>query len=330
MRAFASAGRRLGDGARVDGPRPVTGSLAAAAGAALIALAVATCPSHDGFEAFLTSAAAHPSGFLGSVSALIGSLRIAVGSSSNSYLILRTGAHRGARFVGAFGTWVVLPRLPSMRMPSMRMPTSLVAAACSRDSPPPHESFALLCVAGIAVCWLAPRVAWRHGVCSLGAVRAGRPWVMLTANVAHFSAVHLAHNLLTILHLGPLVHAALGCERALCLLLASGLAASAASVLWHAALSRRDGSFHQDEGSVGASGVAIGLAAANAVLYPRTGVRMYGADLSAGQQLVLYLALDALAARGGAGGSSVDVSAHVGGAIAGYALASRWGTPWPW
>ena len=80
-----------------------------------------------------------------------------------------------------------------------------------------------------------------------------------------------------------------------------------------------------DNYAIGASGVAMALVAANAALFPSVGVRMYGVELSAHHLPLAYLLLDAFSARGQRG--EVDLSSHVGGAIAGWVLAQRW-KPW--
>ena len=63
----------------------------------------------------------------------------------------------------------------------------------------------------------------------------------------------------------------------------------------------------------------------NAALFPQVAVVMYGVELTAWQVPLLYLFFDALSASGRRG--DVDVSAHAGGAAAGWLLASRW-RPW--
>ena len=116
---------------------------------------------------------------------------------------------------------------------------------------------------------------------------------------------------------GRILRASLGCERLVQLLALACLASSSASLLWHGILHRR-----RNEGSIGASGVALALVAANAALFPSTRVRMYGAEMAASHQLIAFLVLDAAASQDGA-----DFSAHVGGAACGWALVRWWGRP---
>ena len=286
---------------------------------AIGAIAVATCPSHDSFEAYLATASQHPAAWLGGV---LEKLRISVAAETKSYLILRSGIFRGRRFVGAFHTWWRLPSLPSV---SLGLPSltggRLSSLVCNADGAAPHEHMAFLFIVGFLLQQLAPpRVMARHAHCSLSALRQGRVWTLLTANLAHANPAHLLHNLLQLLHLGPILHGALGCEKAAGLLLATCLAASAGSVLWHGVLGGRAGA-----GSVGGSGVAMGLVAANAALFPHVTVVFYGLELQAHLVPLFYLALDVLSAGGRRG--DVDVSAHAGGAAAGWFLATRW-RPW--
>lgn len=282
-----------------------------------MAAAAAACPSHDAFEAYLNAASAHPSGFLGSLTSIAEKLVISVSAETRSFVIFRTGTFRGRRFVGACGSWV---RLPSFDIPNLG---GAAASVCRADGGAPHEQLALLCVVGFVLMRLSPGRCHRHGLCTLNALRSGRVWTALTSNLLHAEPVHLLHNLLQILHFGPVVHAALGCEHALQLLVASALASSLASVVWHGLMNRRRG-----EGSIGASGVAIALVSANAALFPRHTVSMYGLELSAAAVPFVYILLDALATRGQHG--EVDVAAHAGGAAAGWALAQLRRAPRLW
>lgn len=316
MAAFRGAGRRLADGAEVAPPPPAASTQIAYALVAVgLAVAVATCPTHDGFEEYLTAASAHPSKWIGTLSAMAERLRVSITAESHSYLLFRTGCRSGKRFVGAFGTWVALPAVPEFT--SLAVPDFSV---CRHADSAPHELFAMLCLATFVLMSAAPRFGWRHCSCSLSALRAGRLWTLLSSNMAHGSVPHLANNLMQILNLGPMIHAAIGCERALGLLACACLASSLSSVFWHGVLGGRAGA-----GSIGASGVAMALVAANAALFPSVGVRMYGVELSAHHLPLAYLLLDAFSARGQRG--EVDLSSHVGGALAGWVLAQRW-KPW--
>ena len=328
MAPFRGEGRRLHDGAPMQAERP--SKLLTVIAPILVALAVGLCPSHDDFEKYLAAAAAHPSGYLGNVMALADRLRISVTSESKAYLLFRTGSHRSRTFIGILGTWVALPRLPSagggLSLPSFPRDWNLASSVCtSGASGRPDEMFALLCVCGFLLLQWSPRFAMRHGFCSLSSLSEGRLWTIVTSNFIHGNPAHLLHNVINVLHLGPVIHSALGCERAAKLLGASMLASSAASVLWHGMYHARRGG-----GSVGASGVTMALVAANAALFPHVVVRMYGFELTAGQLPLMYLLLDVISAggrRGAAAADSIDISAHLGGALAGWALGTRW-KPW--
>ena len=204
----STGGRRLRDGAVVTPNAGVSDSLKSAIAAAVTVIAVVTCPTHDGFEAHLAAAQSHPSGFVGGISSLAGRLQIAVSAESRSWLFFRTGTHRGGTFLGAFGTWVWLPVPSALTLPSLTKLSSAPAAMFCRSNGEgtPHELFALLSIVGFCVATVAPRVCYRHGMCSLNAVRGGRPWVIITANLIHFDPIHLLHSLLSVLQNGPVIY----------------------------------------------------------------------------------------------------------------------------
>ena len=318
---FRSAGRRLNDGAAVAGQSASRGTVYFA-GLSAVVIAVAMCPSHSSFESYLVAAAAHPSGLLGSLASVAQRLKIAVLAESRSYLLFRVGTLHGRSFIGAFGIWAWVPAPPQVSFGMPRDVSSLMPSFCAAGSSAPHELFAQLCIVGFLLFQFSPRVSMRHAYCSLNALRDGRLWTALTANVAHAHPLHLLHNMLQLLHLGPVVHSVLGCEKSLMLLVLASLASSAASVVWHGVLHRRGGA-----GSVGASGVVSALLAANAVFFPNTIVHLYGFELSALPALAVYLLLDALPTGGRQAGGEIDVSAHAGGVLAGWVLAKRW-KPW--
>ena len=274
------------------------------------------------FESFLVSASAHPSGFMGQLTSIAEKLRVSVTASSSSYLIFRIGSHRGQRFFGGYGTWFALPKIPQMPRLELNLPRSLQDAAapfCARDALPPHELFAMLCIVGYLAVEFAPRKTWPNALCSVSSMRAGRVWTLFFSNLVHANFVHLVNNLVQILNLGPFLFPTLGCERSLGLFVCAMLASSVASLLWHGYYKGRRGA-----GSIGASGVAMALVAANAALFPDVVVHVYGVELTAAQVPVAYLLLDVMLSRPG---MEIDVSSHVGGALAGYVLARRW-RPW--
>ena len=130
----------------------------------------------------------------------------------------------------------------------------------------PHEQLALLALLGFVVAINFPRFTRRHGFCSLDALRGGRLWTLVTSNFADGEPAHLLHNLLHLLHLGPVMHGALGCNKAAQLLLAIAIASSFASIFWNGVLGGRS---HTP--AVGGSGLVMGLVAANAALIERRG-----------------------------------------------------------
>ena len=233
-----AGGRRLSDGAFVAPEKRIfpRGTLPVA----VLVLGIASCPSHDSFAAYLSDAASHPSGFLGGLSALGQRLRVAVSAESKSYFLCRIGRFRGYRFLGCFGTWISLPdpSFLTMQLPILReLFTSSFCGSAGGGSP--HEAFVLLCIVGFA-CWhFFPRVMYRHAVCSLRVLQSGRVWTLITSNLSHASPMHLLHNMMQLLHFGPVLKSVLGCEKLLLLISFACIAASTASVIWHGFLSSR-------------------------------------------------------------------------------------------
>ena len=317
LRIATLRGGKIDDGQGTQLSRSLwIGLSVAAVGVAVAAMAL--CPSHDSFEEFLTAAARARGSLLERFTA-------AIAAETHSWVLFRTGSHRGRHFVGVLGAWLSLP-------------SSLVQRRVA-----PHELYAVLCVGIFLVGRLAPAFIGAHGLCSLHHVRAGRLWVLLTSQLVHQEPVSLmSATLLPLLSFGPIVQSALGSKRSALLLLGAALAASATSLLWQAACQAVRGKEAHDAsagggsagggsagggsaggGSVGGGSVAMGVIAANAALHPDSLCDLFGmVKLTAGQLLVLFFVVDAV--FGG-----VDLAAHMGGAGAGYALAQRWGrSPW--
>jgi len=311
-------GRRLSDGQRISDPdashaRWVDRSaLLLAAG---FGIAVATIPSHSSFVEYLDSVAQHPAGTFGSFFSTAERIRIALLAESYSWLFFRLGRFRGDVYVGCFHTWCLVPQLPASA--TTASVTTFSRTVCQKTGGA-VQAFVLLCCAVHLLWYVFPRTMQHMTACSLRALQKGRLFVLLTANISHYSLLHLIHNMLQIMHLGPTIQAVLGCEDLLCLMVLSALGSSLASVLWNGVLGERP-----HVGSVGASGVAMSLVAANAALFPHVPVFMYGLELTPAQLVCVYLLLDTISQRGELG-SRVDVSAHVGGAAAGWWLAKRW------
>jgi membrane associated rhomboid family serine protease len=123
-----------------------------------------------------------------------------------------------------------------------------------------------------------------------------------------------------LLEVGPIAQVVLGCDDLLVIMLGAALASSFASIAWHGVLGNRP-----SDGSLGASGVVMALVAANAALFPRTHVLIYGLEVPAPHAVLFYLFLDVLAqSRVAGGGGGIDVSSHVGGALFGWLYVKRW------
>lgn len=140
-------------------------------------------------------------------------------------------------------------------------------------------------------------------------VQQGQWWRLLTAAFLHIGAMHLAMNMLGLLLIAPTVERIYGHRLFLLIYLGAAVAGSAASLHFSA----RGGV------SVGASGAVFGVAGALllAVLHHRQRLpRMFGKRTLGGIGFfVVYSLVQGLA-------PGVDNAAHVGGLLAGAALAS--------
>mmetsp|Transcript_23005 Transcript_23005/g.74492 ORF Transcript_23005/g.74492 Transcript_23005/m.74492 type:complete len:329 (+) Transcript_23005:83-1069(+) len=311
-------GRRLVDGAIVESEsRASTYGLV---GVSLLLLAL-TSPSHESFIEHLTVLTNHPSGLMKSLSLLASSFHATIAAKSESYVFCRLGIYRDERYLGLLGTWVQLGGIGSMiaggsrtSVLSMKAATSWMCA--SKFSP--CELVVMLSLL-LHIMWRThPRAMARHAICSMRAVQEGRVWVLLSSAVSHASFLHLLHNCLHLLEVGPIAQAVLGCDDLLVLIVGAALASSFTSIAWHGILGNRPA-----DGSLGASGIVMALVAANAALFPRTHVLIYGLELSAPHAVLFYLVLDVLTQSRGAGGG-IDVSAHAGGALFGWLFVKRW------
>jgi rhomboid protease GluP len=149
-------------------------------------------------------------------------------------------------------------------------------------------------------------VAWGSNVSSL--TLHGQPWRLLTSLFVHGGAMHLALNMFSLWLLGLMLEQRVGAWRLLATYLASGLAASLATVWYHT------GGIN----STGASGAIFGLYGLMLVLLLSKKVVLDKSDRRAMLGLVLYLVLSNLIS--GLTGN-IDNIAHVGGLLMGLLLA---------
>jgi membrane associated rhomboid family serine protease/ribosomal protein S27AE len=129
---------------------------------------------------------------------------------------------------------------------------------------------------------------------------------LVTNAFVHFGILHVIFNFYALIQLGPLLERLFGRSRFLVLYLVCGVAASAASLWWH---------WEQPVVSAGASGALFGLIGASIVY----GLRRGGAF---GRSLFSeMLRWGAFALLFGFVVNGVDNAAHIGGALAGAAMA---------
>jgi rhomboid protease GluP len=144
------------------------------------------------------------------------------------------------------------------------------------------------------------------GALSRDAVLDGEVWRLVTAIMLHGSAEHLVSNAIALFILGMVCEHAFGRAQFALLFVATGVAGSLASLLVNPGP------------SVGASGAIFGLQAAAIVLFRRHRERLLLRDRRIGVMLLVWALYSILS---GFVTPWVDNGAHVGGAIAGAAIA---------
>jgi len=144
------------------------------------------------------------------------------------------------------------------------------------------------------------------------AVRGKNGLGTLLSHFAHADFGHLAVNMLALYFFGPRVESALGPWMFLLLYAASGVAGTLAVLLFH----RND----PGHSALGASGCIAGVVFATVVIAPTTSMvfLLFPFPIPAPVFAVLYLLASSLMMRRG---DHVAHEAHIGGAIAGFALA---------
>ncbi|MCW2850204.1 MAG: rhomboid family intrarane serine protease [Marmoricola sp.] len=127
----------------------------------------------------------------------------------------------------------------------------------------------------------------------------GAWWQVLTSVFAHEQALHIGFNMLALYFLGPMLEQVLGRARFLALYLVSGLAGSAAVMLFAASNSQ----------SLGASGAIFGLMGALAVIALKVRGQVQSILMWIGLNLVFTFTV-----------GGISWQAHIGGLVAGAAV----------
>jgi rhomboid protease GluP len=149
---------------------------------------------------------------------------------------------------------------------------------------------------------------------SLATVAEGRYETLVTACFLHAGLIHLAFNMLALWQAGPLVERGVGSARMAPMYLLAGAFGNLLSVLY--------GWFSGSGGiTVGASGAISGVIAAALVV----GWRTAGWRGPLTQAMARWLGFVVLfGVLSNMGGGHIDNSAHIGGALAGAAIAGLW------
>jgi rhomboid protease GluP len=148
----------------------------------------------------------------------------------------------------------------------------------------------------------------------LATVGEGRYETLVTACFLHYGVVHIAFNMIALWQAGPLVERAVGSARMAPMYLLAGVFGYLLSVLygWYVGTGGM---------SVGASGAISGVIAAALVVGWRTG-GWRGPLTQAMARWLGFVVLFGLVSN--LGGGNIDNAAHVGGAVAGAAIAALW------
>jgi membrane associated rhomboid family serine protease len=149
---------------------------------------------------------------------------------------------------------------------------------------------------------------------SLATVGEGRVETLVTACFLHAGLVHLAFNMIALWQAGPLVERAVGSARMAPMYLLAGVFGNLLSVLygWYGGTGGM---------TVGASGAISGVIAAALVVGWRTG----GWQSPLTQAMARWLGFVVIfGIVSNLSGGNIDNAAHVGGAVAGAAIAALW------
>ena len=136
-------------------------------------------------------------------------------------------------------------------------------------------------------------------------VREGQIWRMLTAMFIHLSPIHILMNMVALFQVGPLLERYFGRARFVLLYVLAGLGGSALSLAWH---------WTDPIVAAGASGAISGLILAGAVVGQLIGTAQ---ARSIRNSMLIWAGIALVYGASG----NIDNSAHLGGMIAGAALA---------
>jgi rhomboid protease GluP len=152
--------------------------------------------------------------------------------------------------------------------------------------------------------FLLPDNSWGANVSGL--TLPGEPWRLLSAQFLHANLRHLTGNLLVLIALGPLVERLLGVYRFLGTYLFAGVCGNLLSLAVHPGLH-----------SVGASGAIFGLVGCFAALWIRSRTHEVRQVIRAHAQIAIYLCISGIGIS--LSDSHIDIAAHIGGLLAGFA-----------
>lgn len=199
-------------------------------------------------------------------------------------------------YLGAFDLWL---RVPLFSIISFEWPES-------------HDIDMLLCVFVLfRVLWhVWPRAMTYHFVCSWHNVRSRRIWVFLTAQLSHAEWLHLLTNALFLYSVAPIAHTLMPRRCFFGVYFLGGGCGMAISLVVQWLLSRP---FTEHLGASGSLFAIMGYLSDSS-----TKTRWLALEWSWTQFLLLQLLIGCLTHAGSS--SHVDLSAHLAGAAAGWAI----------
>lgn len=183
------------------------------------------------------------------------------------------------------------------------------------DMPPVTLGILVTCL----VVWFVRGVTrgaeiWSHLALSTDGVLAGKIWQFITYQALHdFGLTHVLFNMLTLLFFGPELERRWGSRGFLTYFLACGVGGGLLYFIVALALG-------DHAGVVGASGAALGLLAAWALIWPtRRILVLFVLQLEIRHAVLILLLIDLMLAWLGAmGGQATGAAAHVGGMLTGW------------
>jgi len=271
----------------------------------LAALAALTNPHTDGF---LSAYQRKRFGFIGAAADHIGQqLGVVEKEWSQNYYLCTTIFYREQWHVGAFGTFIELPKVDATHAHLVDFGTFGVVQIPMLDDFIWSPDFLAL---AMIFCWflwkLMPTFMWNNFILSKANLQRGKIWTPLTAIFSHIHLPHLLVNVTSMLCLvGDFRQ-----DEFYEIFLVTGIVSGLISTLSRGVL------FGLPETeTLGASGAVFGLLAKLMANNPHWQLQFLGRNFTPAQYLWLRLGIDSIISYSSGG---MDILAHLSGAMIGY------------